>query len=96
VERIEKTGFRDFRFFPQGDEPALRARKALPEEKCNSQDQRMAVRCIIIGVWNSKMEILVKWKTLCQFVPLRAMWPGTPGQMQRAFLDSNNGERAYG
>ena len=29
VECVEKTGFRDFGVFPQGDEPALRARTVL-------------------------------------------------------------------
>jgi hypothetical protein len=31
----------------------------LPEEKCNSQNQRMAVWFILNGTWESKMEIPV-------------------------------------
>jgi hypothetical protein len=31
----EKTQVREFGVFPRRDEPVLRARKALPEEKCS-------------------------------------------------------------
>jgi hypothetical protein len=60
VECTEKTGFLDFGFFRQGNKPALRGRRRLLEEKCKSQDQRMAVWYILNGIGRSKTEIPVE------------------------------------
>jgi hypothetical protein len=60
VEYTEEAGFPGFGFPGQGNNPALRVRRRLPAEECNSQDQRMAVWDILNGVWKSKTEIPVK------------------------------------
>jgi hypothetical protein len=68
VECAEKMGFPGFGFFRQGNNYALRGRKRLPEEKCNSRDQRMAAGTILNSAGESKMEISVerklKWPVL--------------------------------
>jgi hypothetical protein len=58
VECAEKTGFRDFRFFRQGNKPALRGRRRLPEKKCTSRDQRMAAESILTVLESPK------WKSV--------------------------------
>jgi hypothetical protein len=45
VECTGKTGVFGFGFSGQATRPALPGRRRLPEEKCNSQAQKIVIRC---------------------------------------------------
>jgi len=62
-------------FFSHGDNRALRRRGRLPVEKCNSPDQRIAARCILLTKLVAKMEI----RAYCSLVNM--LRPRSAGQI---------------
>ena len=79
------------KFFSHGDNRALRRRGRLPVEKCNSPDQRIAARCILLTKLVAKMEI----RASCSLVNM--LRPRSAGQILLALtLCSSCAIDAYG